>query len=80
LKIFFSRLTKVRLCHFFTERFGIWLVALITKEQENIMLPKKIIIPSLFVVLMLTLFLIFGGDSRNKTGTLEARQTSSVMP
>jgi hypothetical protein len=41
---------------------------------------KKIIIPSLFVVLMLTLFLIFPGNSVGKTVVLEALRSSVVAP
>ena len=37
------------------------------------MIVKKIVIPCLFVVLMLTLFLIFGVDYRDKTRSLEAQ-------
>ena len=44
------------------------------------MLIKKIVIPCLFVVLMLTLFLIFGVDYRSKTRSLEAQRIEADGP
>jgi hypothetical protein len=43
------------------------------------MISKKLVIPSLFVVLMLTLLLIFGSE-RSRPRTLEAHQLNSVAP
>jgi hypothetical protein len=51
-----------------------------TSDFLDKMLPKKIIIPSLFIVLMLTLFLIFGKNPSRKAVVLEARRTNVVAP
>jgi hypothetical protein len=44
------------------------------------MISKKIIIPSLFLVLLVTLFLIFGAQPARKPAPLEAHQSDNVAP